>query len=506
MAVLTIDGREVEVPPGTTILSAARKLGIDLPVFCFHDGLSVAANCRMCLVEVAGADKPLASCEAVVSDGMEVFTQSALAREARKGTLQVVLRNHPVDCPICDSAGECALQDHYFEHGAEPSRSSVSKTHKEKRIPLGKNVILDRERCLECTRCVRFCREVSKSGQLIQLQRDDGTEIGLLPGQEFNDPYSLCTVDVCPVGALTGRDFRFKKRVWRLKQTPSVCPECARGCAINVDHEGNTIYRLRPRYEPRINKWWACDEGRLAYPRYATDRIIRGRVGIRTGKERTLPPREAALAGAGWLHEVVAKGGRVAVLVDGSLSIEEGFAALSFARHFATTEQIHLGLRTDGLGDDLLRRPQRAANATGLLAMARSMGFAVVPAADLFERAQKWAALVGFGAEIELPRPNHPEQVGSVLLFAWRHNQVTRVAHTLVPLPSHYEKAGHYVNFEHVVQASLAALEPPAHVVPLPSLLLQMAAQHAITLDYRSLSELSQKALAALAKEGETHA
>jgi len=499
---LTIDDTDIEVPEGTTILSAAERLGIDIPVFCYHQGLSIAGNCRMCLVEVVGNPRPVASCEAKVSDGMRVLTQSAMAARARESMLEFTLVNHPIDCPVCDCAGECLLQDHYYEHSAKPSRINVRKVHKEKRLVIGETVVLDKERCINCTRCVRFCEEVSKSNQLIQVKRGDATEITLFPGQEFTDPYSLCTVDLCPVGALTSRDFRFKKRVWWLKQAAAICPECARGCAVTVDYQGDQIYRVRPRFEARVNQWWACDHGRLAYAKFAANRVTTGQVGVRTHEERTLTTRDAAIAGGRWLYDSVAAGGSVAVVLDACLSVEEGYAALSFARNFIGTERVHLAERPQGVEDEVLRRPQQASNAAGLYSLAEHLGVQVSPASGLFDGEQKWTALMGFGAEIELPRPRHPEQVGRVLLFAWRHNQVTRVAHTLLPLPAHYEKRGHYLNFEGVLQESEVVVQPPEGVLDLPSLLTTMASDRKIELDYKDSSQLLTMSLATLRGEG----
>jgi NADH-quinone oxidoreductase subunit G len=374
--------------------------------------------------------------------------------------------------------------------------------HKDKRLVIGPQVILDKERCINCTRCVRFCQEVSKTNQLVQVERGESTEITTFPGQEFTDPYSLCTVDLCPVGALTSSDFRFKKRVWWLQQTSSICPECERGCALTVDHADNSMFRLRPRYEPQVNNWWACDYGRLSYHKYSSDRIISGHFGLRTHEELSSSPADAAVAGGRWLREAATGSGRVGVWIDSCLSLEEGFAALSFAQRFAETSQVHLAQRASGSGDHLLRLPGEASNGRGLKVLAQHMGIELLSADNLFGAQQQWSALLGFGAEIELPRPSSPEQVGRVMLFAWRHNHVTKVAHTLVPIAGHFEKAGHYVNSQGIVQQAEAAVAPPAGVVSLATLLHAIASDHGIALDYRDETEAQSKALAAVNGEG----
>ncbi len=217
MPTLTIDGQEVTVDRGTTILQAAQKLGIDIPTFCYHPGLSAPANCRMCLCEfsVRGrpGPKPQPACYVTVSDDMEVVTDSDHLRKTRKSVLEFILLNHPVDCPVCDQAGECVLQDHYFKYSTEPSRLTHKKVHKAKVKRLGPDVVLDAERCILCTRCVRFCDEVVGESQLDVVNRGEHSEITTFPGQQLDNPYAGNVVDICPVGALTSVDFRFRTRV-----------------------------------------------------------------------------------------------------------------------------------------------------------------------------------------------------------------------------------------------------------------------------------------------------
>src|SRR5215813_6606378 len=262
---VTIDDRTLELPKGANLLDSALKHGIDISYFCYHPGLSVAACCRQCLVEVAGNPKLQPSCQMTASDGLKVTSSSQRVLLARQQMLEFTLVNHPVDCPICDKAGECTLQKMYFEWDSKPSRNILDKVHKPKKVDLGPTIILDQERCILCTRCIRVCDEVAGQHQLEMANRGDREILTTAPGQLLDNPYSLNTVDVCPVGALTAKDFRFTMRAWELQMVPSVCNGCATGCNDEIQFAAERIYRLYPRHNPRVNKYWMCDEGRFTY-------------------------------------------------------------------------------------------------------------------------------------------------------------------------------------------------------------------------------------------------
>ncbi len=273
MPKLTIDGKEVEVPEGTNLIEAARRLGIEVPYYCYHPGLSIAGQCRLCMVELGNNPRPQIACNTQVAEGMVVRTETPKVLETRQSIMEFHLINHPLDCPVCDQAGECWLQIYYMKHGLYEPRMVDEKVHKAKAVPLGPHVILDAERCILCSRCVRFCDEITGTGELGIFQRGDHSEIGLFPGKELSNPYSANVNDICPVGALTDRDFRFAVRVWYLETARSICPGCSRGCNIEVHYnvrrphhnEGRRVARLRPRYNPEVNRWWICDAGRYGY-------------------------------------------------------------------------------------------------------------------------------------------------------------------------------------------------------------------------------------------------
>ncbi len=265
MPTFAINGKKIEVEAGKTILQAAVANGVKIPHFCFHPHLSIDGNCRMCLVEVEKIPKLTIACNTPVTDGMVVHTETEKVLDARKAVMEFLLLNHPLDCPICDQAGECRLQKYTFEHGIPHSRFRENKKPGRKRFEIGPRVIFDEERCILCRRCVRFCREVSKTNELAVFFRGDKSAIDTYPKRPLDNKYSLNTVDICPVGALTSVDFRFRVRVWFLEETNSVCPGCANNCSIRICHRRGKVYRLLPRKNMEINKVWMCDDGRNTY-------------------------------------------------------------------------------------------------------------------------------------------------------------------------------------------------------------------------------------------------
>ncbi len=270
---LTIDGVKATVRKGTNLLEACRSNGVDISYFCYHPGLSSPAVCRQCLVEVVGQPKLVPSCYTPVVDNMQVVTASDRVKTARQQMLEFTLVNHPVDCPICDKAGECTLQKLYMEWDGRPSRTEFDKVHKPKAVDLGPTIVLDQERCILCTRCIRVCNEVAHNPQLGMAFRGDHEVLTVAPGEQLDNPYSLNTVDVCPVGALTAKDFRFQMRAWELFTTDSICSGCATGCNIEIHHAQGQAWRLVPRPNPEVNRYWMCDEGRLTYHELTAHRV-----------------------------------------------------------------------------------------------------------------------------------------------------------------------------------------------------------------------------------------
>lgn len=272
---VTIDDKKLEVDEGTNLIEAAGLAGINVPHYCYHPGLRADGNCRMCLVQVEKIPKPAIACRTGAMEGMVVHTQTPEVKKIRESVMEFLLINHPLDCPTCDQAGECRLQDYYMDYDLIPSRYQEEKVHKDKMVDLGAGVMLDEERCIVCTRCVRVTQEVAKNEELYVQERGDRSMVATFPGKKMTSPYAGNTVDVCPVGALTSKDFRFKKRVWFLTETDSICPGCSRGCNISVHHADNQVYRLKPRFNPDVNKYWMCDFGRYDYKFVNENRRLR---------------------------------------------------------------------------------------------------------------------------------------------------------------------------------------------------------------------------------------
>ncbi len=266
MPKFTLDGLEVEAPAGKTVLQVALERGIDIPYFCWHPGLSIAANCRMCLVKqtAQGRSGLVPSCAAMVADGLVIETRTPDVLAARKSVLEFLLINHPLDCPQCDCAGECMLQDHSYNHGSDRSRFIEKKVTRHI-TNFGTLVHYWGSRCIVCTRCTRFCDEVAGTGELAVVNRGDHSEIAIFPGRPLENPLSGNVVDLCPVGALINTDFMYQARVWFTKPTKSVCPSCSRGCNIDVDALQTTVKRFFPRHNPEVNSYWMCDQGRRNY-------------------------------------------------------------------------------------------------------------------------------------------------------------------------------------------------------------------------------------------------
>jgi len=276
MAKVTIDGIEVEVQDGINAIEAAKAADIHVPHFCYHPSLSVVGQCRMCLVEVEGMPKLQAGCATPVKDKMKIHVWNEKVDKARKGQMEFLLINHPLDCPICDKAGECPLQDYSFNYGDVTSRyGEFKRTYPGMdRTAIGPHVLQNMNRCIHCTRCIRFTQEITGTSELAFFKRGASTEVGVFPGTPLDNWMSACVTDICPTGALTPREFRFESRVWNLDSTESVCSGCDVGCNIFIGHRSGQVFRYRPRVNPEVNDHWLCDYGRFSYEQFETDRVV----------------------------------------------------------------------------------------------------------------------------------------------------------------------------------------------------------------------------------------
>jgi NADH-quinone oxidoreductase subunit G len=468
MPKIKINGRELEVAEGITILEAALSNGIYIPHFCYHPHLPVSGNCRMCLVDVKpGPPKLSISCATTVAEGMEIETENEKVRAARAAVMEFILKNHPLDCPICDQAGECVLHEYYMKYDLKPSRlfSPEDKVRKQKRRRLGKNVVLDSERCILCTRCLRFVRNVSRDESLAMIKRSDKMEITTFPGKTVDNPYSLCLTDVCPVGAWTSADFRFKQRVWFLQPSASICPHCSRGCNIWIDHRREEAFRIRPRVNIQVNESWACDEGRLNYHLINDNRLTMPLVNKGGGQKEV--SWQEALKAAGQIMAEAGEG--LSVIVSASLSLEEGKALLSLQESLGIKAMLNTG--KPGWEDNILRRSDMNANTKGLT----DLGITETLDTGIGES----AVLVVFET---LGSASLPEGIPSpAIVISPSVTPAVKAAKVALPAASYAETAGTVVNFVGLSQSYSPALKPKGQALSHTEILgkLTAAAQKA---------------------------
>ena len=456
MPTLTIDNQNITVEPGTTIIEAAKQLGIDVPHFCYHPHLSISGNCRMCLVEVEKMPKPQISCSLVASEGMVVKTQSENAQKWRKNVLEFILVNHPLDCPVCDQAGECKLQNYYFDHSVKGSQFKEQKVHKPKKFRLGPHVMLDDERCIMCSRCIRFCDEISKSSELGFIQRGDHTELRPFPGKQLDNPYSLNTVDICPVGALTNEDFRFKCRVWFLESAPSVCNGCSRGCNINFQSSKGTAYRYLPRENKEVNQVWLCDEGRLSYKAINENRALHVEKRNNTSQFSPINADKALQE----IADAIAKLGKDSVAVVGNaLSSNENNQALKkWAHELMPNAPLFFSKReaSNPYSDEILIKADKNPNTQGVL----KLGFqALAP-----HSAKVWILLEELSEkDLKILSAKRPELI---IAFTSHQGATASFADYILPITSFAEEIGTFTNFEGRIQKFTSALKPKGEMKP----------------------------------------
>jgi NADH-quinone oxidoreductase subunit G len=362
MVTLTIDGKQVQVPKGTNLIEAAKTAGIEVPHYCYHPHLSVAGNCRMCQVSVKGQPKMTIACNTNVAEGMEVATHltSKDVADSQAAVLEFILINHPLDCTVCDQAGHCKLQDYHFEYNARSSRFLEEKVHKVKALPLGPTVMLDGERCIMCTRCIRFCDEVTKTSELGMLNRGDQSVIAVSPGKELNNPLSGSVVDLCPVGALTHRKWRFNTRIWFTNQTDSICPGCSTGCNVKVAERDGQVVQVKARRNDAVNKEWLCDEGRYGFDRFLPKQRVTQALTNKGGVTAASNVADVLGALKGTLKTLT-------ILAGPDLLLEEYYLLRQILLRSASVSRAVIAYRGRGLTpvEEILMSPDYAANYRG---------------------------------------------------------------------------------------------------------------------------------------------
>ncbi len=511
MVKVTIDGIEIEIPKGTTVIQAAEQAGIEIPRYCYHPGLSIVGVCRICLVEIERMPKLQVACYTPATEGMVVHTNTEQVLEARQAVMEFLLVNHPLDCPVCDQAGECWLQNFYMQHALHDSRMFENKVKKSKALQIGPNVMLDSERCILCSRCVRFCDEISKSNELGIFNRGDRAELQPYPGTELDNDYSGNTIDICPVGALTDRDFRFRTRVWYLSETESICPGCSTGCNINVHHNdqrtykagGSRVSRLKPRYNPDVNEWWMCDAGRYGFTHVDADsRILAPTRSI--GEEQEMSWGEAASEIMTKLREVISVHGKesVGVILSPQMTNEDLFVARRFFRDGLGLKHIDFEVAplTTGAKDDFLIKADKNPNTAGarLLGVGARQGSGMT-VAEMLEAARKRKLRALYICHHDLANGFAVDVVEEALtaqdlvVFQGPNtNSTSALAHYVLPAAAFVEKTGSFTNYAERVQMIHTAVTPLGESKADWQIFRSLAKEAAISVPYFEAEDVFQ--------------
>jgi NADH-quinone oxidoreductase subunit G len=483
MVEFTIDGKTFLAPKGANLLDVMLKAGVEIGYFCYHPGLAVVAVCRQCLVELKGSPKLAPACQTPVAAGMAVTSNNERVLAARRQMLEFTLVNHPVDCPICDKAGECSLQKLYMEWDAKGSRVDHPKVHKGKRVDIGPRIVLDQERCILCTRCVRFCAEVAKNPQLVVGQRGNHSMVTTAPGQKLDNAYSLNTVDICPVGALTDKDFRFQIRVWQLQATRSVCNGCATGCKLEIHHHRGRIYRFVPRRVRDMNLNWMCDYGRYTYKAQARDRLTAPLV---NGKETSWD--EAMNKVASKLEDLLqSERQKVGFVLGADATNEDNFVGARIALDILGLEGVYLAAEPDAEGDSILRSADPNPNKAGAISCARGkIRGSQELAKDLGEGKLKALYIVGDVLHLPQEVQDRIGQLDLLVLQATHPSSLTGKAHVVFPASMWEEVEGTVTNCKGEIQRLRAAVRSPGLARPHWETLIKLARQMGLALEFDS--------------------
>jgi NADH-quinone oxidoreductase subunit G len=517
MPTIKLDGREIPFEKGDTIIRAAWRQGLEIPHYCWHPGLSVAANCRMCLVEIGrpggrpmmldvlhwdeakgdyvASKKPKLepACQVECLEGMDVKSDSsAFVADARKHVQEYLLLNHPVDCPICDQAGECKLQDYWLQSQRALKRMHDEIVHKPKGVSFGPTIVYDAERCIVCTRCVRFMDEVAKDPVLDKRERGNLGEIVLSPGRQLDGKYTMMVDHVCPVGALTTKDFRFKARVWFLRKVETVCTGCATGCNAWLDYDPRTgeVPRIRPRDNLAVNNFWMCDDGILTHKRVHQGRLASAIVG--RGKDR----KAVALTSAIETAAAMVKGAKgTAVVLSAQRSTEDNFA-LAFLAKKLGSKSLHLAKLDDWDGDEILRDADHNPNVRGAKLAAGEELHAVPELAEPVVGGQV-SVVIALGGQLSLDDVS-AGALGRAKLIVLSdvENALTKLADVVLPIASWAEQDGSFVNRQGLEQKFVAGPRPLGDSLPGWDAISRLAKAAGQAVDFKRIKDV-RKAMTA---------
>jgi NADH-quinone oxidoreductase subunit G len=490
MPKIIIDGKTIETRAGIPVLQAAIEMGLDVPHYCYHPGLSIVASCRLCLMEMKmpnpktgeqdWSPKLAPSCQTPVRDGMEVRFNSDKVRANQSSCMEFFLLNHPLDCPVCDQAGECYLQDYSYKFGKPESRM-VDQKYVNPKKDVGSKTLLYADRCVLCSRCTRFTDEVAGTGELGITNRGSKCEIDVFPGKSLENALQGNVVDICPVGALLDKDFLFKQRVWFLRDTNSVCPHCSTGCTIHIDHNDGVVQRLKPRYNPGVNDWWMCDEGRFGY-KHVHDPNRLAALKMRRGDS----VEQADWAGFAdslrfRLGEIVKnKGaGKIAVVLSPFAACEEAFLLATAVRELDAQATLVLG-KVPVVGEDqkfptgaadgkvkFVIRQEKCPNRLGIEAVIAGLGGPTATLAEFLERAAKgefaavWIAGGYLAPWVDKDWEKLVGKVGWLVVQDLFPSKLSDAAHVVIPACAVAERAGSFMNATGKLQPFEWAVRPP---------------------------------------------
>jgi NADH-quinone oxidoreductase subunit G len=509
MAIVIVDGQEVEIAPGERLngIQAAGRVGIEIPSYCWHPGLSVVASCRMCLVETGTRNaetgaitmlpKLVPACQTPAGDNTVFVTNSEKVKQSRAMVEEDLLIDHPIDCPICDKAGECYLQDYHFKYGQNRRRADI-RPFTSRRREMGDTVALFVDRCVMCSRCVRFTREISGTSELMVINRGSHEEIDVFPGHPLENKMSGNVVDLCPVGALGDKDFLYHQRVWFMNRHPGVCTGCSTGCSIDVEENLDTVYRLKPRTNPHVNQWWMCDEGRYGYHHVHSDRRV-------TNVERRDGVNLVVLEWSQVAREIDerfrAAGGLAAVLSP-HLTVEEAYLLAKYVRQTDPRAPLVLGPvpivgEDEAFKNGFTIRAEKCPNRRGVEEIVNHFMGRVATLDDLLasiEAGEVQAVWVSGGYKndwIDIATAERLAVVDCLVVQDLFASPLWERATYRLPAAAFAEREGSYVNHADRLQSVAWAVRPPAGVRVEAGVFAELLAMSGLVKVRRVLDELA---------------
>ncbi len=505
MTTIYIDGDEFTLENGEHInaIQAAARFGIEIPYYCWHPALSVVANCRMCEVEVGSRDpktgeirmlpKLVPACQTPAKDQTVLITKSPKVLEHRRMIMELLLLNHPLDCPVCDQAGECGLQDFSYDHGRAEHRF-VETRNVNPRKDVSDRIQLNADRCIMCTRCVRFTREITRTGELQVMRRGEHAEIGVFPEYELDNPLAGNVVDICPVGALLDKDFLHKQRVWFLSKHDSICTGCSTGCNITVEENKGAAWRHKPRYNPHVNDYWICDEGRYGYKVANDPELLDATYVLEDGDHRATPIDQAIAAVSRNLALIAREGGKIAAIVSPFLTVEEAYLLCKYIKAISPSSVLAIG-PIPRSGEDATWLPDKSQGRTGDVSFVVCRPFTIRAEkcpnrrgveevvrhfqGEVIDYASIGARIGGGEFQAAYVTSNAPEPafdesaattirrgVSFLVVQDTRITPLANQADVVLAGGTYAEKAGCYVNHDGRLQFAEAALPPREGVLP----------------------------------------